>query len=231
MNVREELLRLSGSAANLRFNDIDVNPETIRAIMINEVVPPCPEDDFYGKHDGAYMSTAIPLFRKAGIEVDSAYDILNNGIYFTNAVKAPKDGYAIPKESVEESLPYLERELALFPDVEVIMLMGDVAKKAFNMISKKATRPNAVPSISTYRLRNTEISYNGIRIIPSYIMTGQNLLIEKSKFEMAAISIELHWLQWIWQPQQSGNYFFSSTTITFLSLSSVHFPASLLPAL
>ena len=101
----------------------------------------------------------------------------------------PKTEYTVAKESIEKSLPYLERELALFPNIKVIMLMGDVAKKAFNMISKKETRKNAVPSISTYKLRSSEIFYKGIRIIPSYIMTGQNLLIEKSKFEMAAEDI------------------------------------------
>ena len=69
------------------------------------------------------------------------------------------------------------------------MLMGDVAKKAFNMISKKATKKNVVPSVSTYKLRNTEILYNGIRVLPSYIMTGQNILIEKSKFKMASEDI------------------------------------------
>ncbi|WP_353656174.1 uracil-DNA glycosylase family protein [Bacteroides acidifaciens] len=117
--------------------------------------------------------------------------MLNKGIYITNAVKIPKTEYAVSKESIEESLPYLERELALFPNVKVIMLMGDVAKKAFNLISKKATKKNAVPSISTYKLRNTEISYNSIRILPSYIMTGQNILIEKTKFEMASEDISL----------------------------------------
>ena len=189
MNIEEQLRQLSERETDMHFNNVEVNPEIIRAIMINEVVPPCPEDDFYGKPDAAYMSTTIPLFRKAGIEVDSAPDILNKGIYITNAVKMPKTEYAVSKESIEENLPYLERELALFPNVRVIMLMGDVAKKAFNMISKKATGKNAVPSISTYKLRNTEILYNGIRILPSYIMTGQNILIEKYKFEMASEDI------------------------------------------
>ena len=191
MNIQKELQQFSVGEADLRFNNVDVAPETIRAIMINEIVPSCPEEDFYGKPDSAYMSTTIPLFRKAGIEVDSIWDILNNGIYITNAVKTPKSEYAVSKESIEESLPYLERELALFPDVKVIMLMGDVAKKAFNIISKKATKKNAVPSVSTYKLRNTEIIYNDIRIIPSYIMTGQNILIEKSKFEMASEDISM----------------------------------------
>ena len=189
MNIQQELQLISQSETNLRFNDVEIAPETIRAIMINEIVPSCPEDDFYGKPDSAYMSTTIPLFRKAGIEVDSVLDILNNGIYITNAVKIPKTEYAVSKESIEESLPYLERELALFPNVKVVMLMGDVAKKAFNLISRKATGKNTVPGISTYKLRNTEIFYNGIRILPSYIMTGQNILIEKSKFKMASEDI------------------------------------------
>ncbi len=190
MNIKSELQQLCGDTQNLRLNDVNIEPETIQAIMINEVVPSCPEDDFYGKPDSAYMSTTIPMFRKAGIEIDSVQDILNNGIYVTNAVKTPKTEYAVSKESIEDSLPYLEKELALFPNVKVIMLMGDVAKKAFNMICKKATKKNAVPSISTYKLRNTEIFYNGIRIMSSYIMTGQNILIEKSKFEMASKDIE-----------------------------------------
>ncbi len=190
MNIKSELQQLCGDTQNLRLNDVNIEPETIQAIMINEVVPSCPEDDFYGKPDSAYMSTTIPMFRKAGIEIGSVQDILNNGIYITNAVKTPKSEYAVSKESIEDSLPYLEKELALFPNVKVIMLMGDVAKKAFNMICKKATKKNAVPSISTYKLRNTEIFYNGIRIMSSYIMTGQNILIEKSKFEMASKDIE-----------------------------------------
>jgi len=190
MNIKSELQQLCRDTQNLRLNDVNIEPETIQAIMINEVVPSCPEDDFYGKPDSAYMSTTIPMFRKAGIEIGSVQDILNNGIYITNAVKTPKTEYAVSKESIEDSLPYLEKELALFPNVKVIMLMGDVAKKAFNMICKKATKKNAVPSISTYKLRNTEIFYNGIRIMPSYIMTGQNILIEKSKFEMASKDIE-----------------------------------------
>lgn len=190
MNIKSELQQLCGDTQNLRLNDVNIEPETIQAIMINEVVPSCPEEDFYGKQDSAYMSTTIPLFRKAGIEVNSIQDILDHGIYITNAVKTPKSEYAVSKESIEDSLPYLEKELALFPNVKVIMLMGDVAKKAFNMICKKATKKNAVPSISTYKLRNTEIFYNGIRIMSSYIMTGQNILIEKSKFEMASKDIE-----------------------------------------
>lgn len=191
MNIKSQLQQLCGDTEFLRLNDVNIEPEKIRAILINEVVPVDSDDDFYGKPDSAYMSTTIPLFRKAGIEVKSIEDILNLGIYIANAVKTPKSEYAVSKESIEESLPYLEKELGLFPNLQVVMLMGDVAKKAFNMISKKATGKNAVPGISTYKLRNTEIFYKGWRILPSYIMTGQNLLIEKSKFQMASEDIAL----------------------------------------
>ena len=191
MNIKSQLQQLCGDTEFLRLNDVNIESEKIRAIMINEIVSIDSDDDFYGKPDSAYMSTTIPLFRKAGIEVNSIHEILNLGIYITNAVKTPKSEYAVSKVSIEESLLYLEKELELFPNLQVVMLMGDVAKKAFNMISKKATGKNAVPSISTYKLRSTEILYKEIRIIPSYIMTGQNILIEKSKFQMASEDIAL----------------------------------------
>lgn len=127
--------------------------------------------------------------RGAGAEIASMQDILKMGIYITNAVKTPKTGYTIDKNSIENSLPYLEAELSLFTNIKVIMLMGDVAKKAFNMITKKTTKKNVIPSISTYKLRHSEIYYNGIRVMPSYIMTGGNILIEKSKVSMATEDI------------------------------------------
>jgi len=187
MNIKKELEKAGNQ--DLRFHDIEVEPDKILAVMINEVVPADPRDDFYGGDSAAYLTTTIPLFQKAGIEVSSVGEILERGIYLTNAVKTPKTDYAVEKESIEKSLPFLEKELSLFPNVKVIMLMGDVAKKAFNMISKKATGKNTVPSVSTYKIRSSELYYNGIRIMPSYIMTGQNLLIEKSKFQMAAEDI------------------------------------------
>lgn len=189
MNIKKELETKSGIANGIYLNNIEIDPLTVRAIMINEVVPSDPSQDFYGAADAAYLDTTIPLFQMAGAEVTSIQDILELGIYITNAVKTPKSDYTIDKGSIENSLPCLEAELSLFPNVKVIMLMGDVAKKAFNMITKKASKKNAVPAISTYKLRNSELYYEGIRIMPSYIMTGGNILIEKSKVTMAAEDI------------------------------------------
>ena len=176
MNIKTELETKSGIANGIYLNNIEIDPLTVRAIMINEVVPSDPSQDFYGAADAAYLDTTIPLFQMAGAEVTSIQDLLELGIYITNAVKTPKSDYTIDKDSIENSLPCLEAELSLFPNVKVIMLMGDVAKKAFNMITKKASKKNAVPAISTYKLRNSELYYEGIRIMPSYIMTGGNIL-------------------------------------------------------
>lgn len=193
MNIKKELECLRTADPPMFFNNIEVAPDMIQAVMINEVVPAGPQDDFYGGTGAAYLSTAIPLFQTAGIHADSANELLDLGIYITNAVKTPKDGYTIGTSMIEQSLPYLEKELSLFPNVKVIMLMGDVAKKAFNMIAKKATRKNAIPAVSTYKIRSSELYYQGIRLLPSYIMTGQNILIEKSKFQMAAEDISVMW--------------------------------------
>ena len=65
----------------------------------------------------------------------------------------------------------------------------DVAKKAVNMIAKRTTKRNVIPAVSTYKLRHSEIYYKNIRLMPSYIMTGKNILIEKSKFQMACEDI------------------------------------------
>ena len=189
MNVKRELETNVGIASGIYLNNIDISPLTIKAIMINEVVPSDPLQDFYGLPDADYLKTTIPLLQGAGTAVTSMQDILQLGIYITNAVKIPKTDYTIDKSSIENSLPYLEAELSLFPNIKVIMLMGDVAKKAFNMIAKESTKKNVIPAVSTYKLRNSEIYYKGIRVMPSYIMTGRNILIEKSKVTMATEDI------------------------------------------
>lgn len=95
-----------GIANGIYLNNIEIDPLKIRAIMINEVVPSDPLQDFYGIPDADYLKTTIPLLQGAGTEVHSIQDILQMGIYITNAVKIPKTEYAIDKSSIENSLPY-----------------------------------------------------------------------------------------------------------------------------
>lgn len=112
------------------------------------------------------------------------------GIYITTAVKSPKSSYTVDPAVIEAQLPILEAELALFPNLQVIMLMGDVAKKAVNMITKTRTKKNIIPSGATGRLRNNEYYWGGIRVMPSYIMTGKNLLIEPFKRDTVSEDIK-----------------------------------------
>lgn len=166
---------------------VTLDPEKIYAVMINEVAPADGDDDFYGPAGRSeYGASAVALFREAGLDLAAVDEITALGIYMTNAVKTPKTGYEVGKNAIELGTARLMAEIALFPNLQVIMLMGDVAKKAFNIIARQATGKNAVPAVSTYKLRDSVLFYQGMRVLPSYIMTGRNLQIEKQKLAMAA---------------------------------------------
>jgi hypothetical protein len=191
INIANEIKNSFGTEAEgFYFSDITICPERIHAVMINEVVPKDNNQDFYGS-EGApeYEASALALFQSAGVPVESIHDLLGKGIYITNAVKRPKEKSSVEKELIQESLPFLERELSFFPKLKVIMLMGDVAKKALNQIARQNIKKAVIPSGSTYKLRDNEFYYGDIRVIPSYIMTGGNLLIEKGKLQMISEDI------------------------------------------
>jgi len=60
MNIKKELETKAGIANGIYINNIDIDPLTIKAIMINEVVPSDPLQDFYGSPDADYLKTTIP---------------------------------------------------------------------------------------------------------------------------------------------------------------------------
>ena len=171
------------AVGSLQFPDCKFDPVNIKVIMISEVPPKNPEDGFYGVPGSDYMKSTIGLFEAAGVKVKNMRDIVDMGIYITTAVKEPKSGYTVDPVLIKTHLPFLEAEISLFPGLKVIMLMGDVAKKAFNMITKGKTNKNVIPSGATGRLRHNEYFWDSIRVFPSYIMTGKNLLIEPFKRE------------------------------------------------
>lgn len=194
INVKEELMKFMEvrgiPAGGVRLPDAVLDTDRIRVIMISEVPPHNIDDYFYSRAEQAdYMKTTLPLFQNAGVDVEVIDDILELGIYITTAVKAPKHGYTVDSEKLMEHLPVLEHEMEMFPNVKVIMLMGDVAKKSFNLIVKKKTGKNVIPSGSTYKIRSSEFYFGDIRVFPSYIMTGGNILIEKSKCVMISEDI------------------------------------------
>ena len=174
----------------LQFPNCEIDPNKIKVIMISEVPSQNPEDGFYSKAiDSDYMLTTRSLFADAGVPVKNIDDILCKGIYITTAIKSPKIGYKVDTAVIKAHLPLLEAELMLFPNLKVIMLMGDVAKKSVNLIVKSKTKKNVIPSESTYKIRHNEYYWDSIRVFPSYIMTGGNILIEKSKCDMISDDI------------------------------------------
>jgi uracil-DNA glycosylase len=165
---------------------VELDPEKVKVVMISEAPPENPLDYFYASGDSFYLKTTLQAFNDAGISVSSIREILDLRFYLTTAVKCTKTQYGISAQTVKNCSEMLEKELALFPNIEVYMLMGDVAIKAFNYISKMITGKNTIPSGSTYKLRKEQFFYNGKRVFPSYAQTGQNYLIEKSKRMMIA---------------------------------------------
>ncbi|MDR1262471.1 MAG: hypothetical protein LBK46_03150 [Oscillospiraceae bacterium] len=181
-----EIARQNNLAVDtLQFPDCEIDPAKIKAVMVNEVVPKNPNDWFYSEtSDSENRRNALGVFEGAGVSVKSMQDILDLGIYITAALKTPKETSTVDPEVIKAQLPLLEAELKLFPALKLIMLLGDVAIKMVNMIAKKTTKKNACMSGAEGRRRhwsNTEFYWGGIRVFPSYIMTGKNLLIEPFK--------------------------------------------------
>ena len=174
MKTKEMILKNCTVSGQITVPDVTVDKENIKVVMINEV--PVLDTD--------YAKTILPLFKNAGVACANSSDLVDMGIYVTSAIKTQKTGYTVDTSVIIAHLPILEYELDMFDNVKVIMLMGDVAKKAFNMIAKKRTKKNVIPSGSTYRIRTDEFYYGDIRVFPSYIITGGNILIEKSKCTM-----------------------------------------------
>ncbi len=83
----------------------------------------------------------------------------------------------------------VKKELALFLNVKVLMLMGDVAIKAINYIAKRAGEERAIPAGSTYKIRMQKYFFRGMRVFPSYLQAGPSFFIEKSKRRMIAEDI------------------------------------------
>jgi hypothetical protein len=169
--------------------NIDIKPERIKMVMISEAAPKKASDYYYVDGDPLFEKTTVQAFKDAGVEVTSVRDLLDTGVYFTTAVKCGKTGYGIKAATIKECSTILEEELALFPKVKVFMLMGDVAIKALNYISRRTQGKRVIPTGSTYKIRKGEFFYKDIAVYPSYLQAGPAFFIERSKRKMIAEDI------------------------------------------
>lgn len=164
--------------------DVDLRPDGVSIILISEAAPASPDDSYYAGGDPLFQQTTVQAFNDAGAGVTSIRELLDQGVYFTTAVKCAKTDYGIKADTIEECSLILEKELALFPHVEVLMLMGDVAIKAINHIARRMGEKRVIPAGSTYKIRGQEFHFQGKRVFPSYLQAGPSFFIEKSKRKM-----------------------------------------------
>ncbi len=164
--------------------DVEVKPESISIIMISEAAPADADDYYYAGGESLFEQTTVQAFNDVGADVSSIEDILDLGVYLTTAVKCGKTGYGIKASTIKECSHILEKELALFPKVNVYMLMGDIAIRALNYIAKRAGEERVVPAGSTYKIRGVEYFFREKRVFPSYLQAGPSFFIEKSKRRM-----------------------------------------------
>jgi uracil-DNA glycosylase len=164
--------------------DIDVKPDSISIIMISEAAPDNSEDYYYAGGNPLFEQTTVQAFNDAGINVSTIKDLINMGVYFTTAIKCGKTGYGIRTDTIKECSFLLGKELNLFPELKVLMLMGDVAIKSINYIARRLSGERVIPAGSTYKLRSQEYYFRGKRVFPSYLQAGPSFFIEKSKRRM-----------------------------------------------
>jgi uracil-DNA glycosylase len=168
---------------------VEIDPADITVMLISEAAPARAADHYYAGGDSLFQQTTVQAFNDAGIQIASVQEILGLGVYLTTAVKCGKTGYALQSGTVQACSRLLEKEIALFPNVKVFLLMGDVAIKAFNAIARRASGKPAIPARSTYKIRGQEFTFQGKRVLPSYLQAGPSFFIEKSKRRMISEDI------------------------------------------
>ena len=168
---------------------VEITPETVRIVLISEAAPANLANYYYAQGSPLFEQTTVEAFRDAGADVSSMQDILDLGVYLTTAAKCGKVGYGIGTPTIKECSHILERELDLFPNATIWLLMGDVSIKAVNEIARRAGRKRVIPAAPTYKIRGGEFSFQGKRVFPSYLQAGPSFFIEKNKRKMIAEAI------------------------------------------
>ena len=166
--------------------DVEVNPGNITAIIISEAAADSLSDAYYAGDESLFERTTLQAFADAGLIVESASNLLEHGIYLTSAVKCGKVGYSLESRTIEQCSFILEKELGLFSDAKVLLLMGDIAIRSLNLIARRKGFPRVIPATSTYKLRGQAFYFQDKRVYPSYLQAGPSFLIEKSKRRMIA---------------------------------------------
>jgi uracil-DNA glycosylase len=163
--------------------------ENVRVIMISAAPPADPAEAVTDYDDPVVRAETIAAFRAADYDVSTVADVRNLGVYVTTAVKCPKIGFGLRPETIANCSHLLEAELALFPNVKSILLMGNSAIKAINEIATRRFGEPAIPTGSAYKVKGHEYRLGEISLFPSYPASGRNLSVEGDRTEVIAVDI------------------------------------------
>jgi hypothetical protein len=173
---------------NVRPN-LPARRDHIRVIMIAAAPPADPAEPLADYNDPVIRAETLAAFRAAGFEVATVADIRNLGVYVTSAVKCPKIGFGLKPETIGNCSKLLEAELAMFPNVKSILLMGNTAIKAINEIATRQLGEPVIPTGSAYKVKCHEYRFGEISLFPSYPASGRNLSVEGDRTEVIAVDI------------------------------------------
>jgi len=148
--------------------EISISPKLIRGVMINDIVPENDTDDFYASVNGGYFKSIATIFEKVNYPFGSMEELLDQGVYITSAVKVKKAGKPLSDETIRAHSELLEKELTLFPNLEVVILNGDIAIQAFNEITKRNTGKSLIPEGEEKVIKDSSYTYGGLTVMPSY---------------------------------------------------------------
>ena len=168
---------------------VELEPEHFTVALISEAAPADARDYYYAPGEPLFAQTTVLAFQDAGFKLDTIEEILARGVYLTTAVKCAKTGYGIKAATIKECSKILEQELALFPNLKVLLLMGDVAIKSINYIARRNGEARVIPAGATYKIRGGDFSFRNMHVLPSYLQAGPSFFIEKSKRVMIAEDI------------------------------------------
>jgi uracil-DNA glycosylase len=168
---------------------LGVDPATVTVVLVSEATAADPSNGYEAAGDPLFARTTVEAFRDAGFDVATIADVRALGVHLTTAVKCAKTAYSIEPATIRTCSLLLERELALFPRVVALLLMGDVAVRALNEVARRNREPRPVPAGATYRIRGGIFQFRGVRVFPSYLQAGPAFYIEKSKRRMIAEDI------------------------------------------
>lgn len=166
-----------------------VDLRVVRIVLVSECAPADPADGYDAPGEPLFARTTLQAFREGGLDVATMGELRRAGVWCTEAVRCPKAGSSVSASTIGRCSVLLEQELARFPNVAALLLMGDVAIKAVNAIARRAGEPRPVPAGATYRIRGGDFRFRGMRVFPSYLQAGPAYFIEASKRRMIAEDI------------------------------------------